>query len=257
MPSRVAFYSRVSTAEQHVEPQLHALRQYAGARGLEVAAEYVDHGVSGAKDRRPALDRLLADARRRRFDVLACTKLDRLARSVHPLTTLGRELEALGIDLVVLDQSIDTSTPAGRLLFHVLGSIAEFERDLIRERTRVGMRAAKRRGNRIGRPEVVVDQLALVQGIREGASVSVLARRLGVARGTVRRLVADEVAKRVVSEGERRSSRSRVLGLSRLPSERPAEVRRPAPDGNNRTLFSRGRPLTDTFAYREPPPVQV
>jgi DNA invertase Pin-like site-specific DNA recombinase len=194
---RIALYARVSTSEQHVEPQLHALRGYAEARGLEVATEYVDHGVSGAKDRRPALDRLLADARRRRFDVLACTKLDRLARSVHHLTSLGRELEALGIDLVVLDQSIDTSTPAGRLLFHVLGSIAEFERDLICERTAAGMRAAKRRGARIGRPEVAIDRLALVQGVRSGASVSALARQLGVSRPTIRKLVSVEVEKRV------------------------------------------------------------
>src|SRR5215472_15063781 len=163
MSRRFAIYARVSTADQHTEPQLHALRTYADARGLEIAAEYVDHGISGAKDRRPAMDRLLADARRRRFDVLACTKLDRLARSVHHLTSLGRELEALGIDLVVLDQAIDTSTPSGRLLFHVLGSIAEFERDLIRERTSAGMRAAKRRGARIGRPGVTVDRVVLVQ----------------------------------------------------------------------------------------------
>jgi DNA invertase Pin-like site-specific DNA recombinase len=189
---RVAIYARVSTSEQTVEPQLFALRQYTEARGLEIAAEYVDHGVSGAKDRRPALDRLLADARRRRFDVLACTKLDRLARSVHHLTSLGRELEALGIDLVVLDQAIDTSTPSGRLLFHVLGSIAEFERDLIRERTAAGMRAAKRRGARIGRPEAAVDRDALAQGISEGASVSELARRLGVSRPTARRLARVE-----------------------------------------------------------------
>jgi len=201
MPRRVAFYARVSTTEQHVEPQLHALRQYATARELDVGAEYVDHGVSGARDRRPGLDRLMADARRRRFDVLACTKLDRLARSVHHLTSLGRELQALGIDLVVLDQSIDTSTPAGRLLFHVLGSIAEFERDLIRERTAAGMRAAKRRGARIGRPEAAVDRVALVQGIRSGASVSELARRFGIARGTVRKLVAGEVAEKVFTRG--------------------------------------------------------
>jgi DNA invertase Pin-like site-specific DNA recombinase len=197
--TRAALYARVSTQEQHVEPQLHALRAYAEARGLEIAAEYVDQGVSGAKERRPALDRLLADAKRRHFDVLACTKLDRLARSVHHLTNLGRELEALGIDLVVLDQSIDTSTPSGRLLFHVLGSIAEFERDLIRERTAAGMRAARRRGAKIGRPEAAVDRLALVQGIREGACVSDLARRLGVSRPTVRKLVSAEVEKRVSS----------------------------------------------------------
>jgi len=198
---KIALYARVSTADQHTEPQLHALRGYAEARGLEVAGEYVDHGVSGARDRRPALDRLLADARRRRFDVLACTKLDRLARSVHHLTSLSRELEALGIDLVVLDQSIDTSTPAGRLLFHVLGSIAEFERDLIRERTAAGMRAAKRRGAKIGRPKVAFERAGLVQGIRAGVSVSELARRLSVSETTARRLVAAELAK-MVSAGD-------------------------------------------------------
>jgi DNA invertase Pin-like site-specific DNA recombinase len=145
----------------------------------------------------------MADARRRRFDVLACTKLDRLARSVHHLTSLGRELEALGIDLVVLDQAIDTSTPSGRLLFHVLGSIAEFERDLIRERTAAGMRAARRRGAKIGRPEASVDRVELVRGIRAGASVSELARRLGVSRPTARQLIASEVEKRVDSDGLR------------------------------------------------------
>jgi len=94
----------------------------------------------------------MADARRRRFDVLAITKLDRLARSVRHLTTLAAELEALGVGLVVLDQAIDTTTPAGRLLFNVLGSIAEFERDLIRERTTAGLAAARRRGATLGRP---------------------------------------------------------------------------------------------------------
>jgi DNA invertase Pin-like site-specific DNA recombinase len=209
---KIALYARVSTQEQHFEPQLLALRQYTEARGLKIAGEYVDRGVSGAKDRRAALDRLLADARRRHFDALACTKLDRLARSVHHLTTLVRELEALGIDLVVLDQSIDTSTPSGRLLFHVLGSIAEFERDLIRERTRVGMRAAKRRGAKIGRPKVVVDQVALAQGLREAMTTTELARRLGVARSTVRKLMGASMAKRVVSDRASPSSIARPEG---------------------------------------------
>jgi len=192
----IALYARVSTSDQHPEIQLHALRQYAAARGVE-AEEYVDTGVSGAKDRRPALDRLLADARRRRVSAVVVAKLDRLARSVRHLTTLAAELAALGVDLVVLDQSIDTGTPSGRLLFHVLGSIAEFERDLIRERTAAGMRAARRRGKRIGRPEIVIDRMTLLRGVREGATVSVLARRLGVSRGTVRKLLAGEVAERV------------------------------------------------------------
>jgi DNA invertase Pin-like site-specific DNA recombinase len=188
---RVALYARVSTQEQHVEPQLHALRSYAEARGLEVGGEYLDEGISGAEDRRPALDRLVADARRRMFDFIACVKLDRLARSVHHLTSLAREFQALGIDLVVLDQAIDTSTPAGRLLFHVLGSIAEFERDLIRERTVAGMTSAKRRGARIGRPRTRVSRSQLVAAAQAGGSLVEVARLLGISRATARRLLTE------------------------------------------------------------------
>ena len=184
---RIALYARVSTTDQHPEVQLHALREYARARGLELVEEFVDQGISGAKDKRPALDRLLKDAHRRRFDLVACVKLDRLARSVRHLTTLAAEFEALGIGLVVLDQAIDTTTPSGRLLFHVLGAIAEFERDLIRERTAAGMRAARRRGKRIGRPRAITGSatFALERGLAEGRSISSLARDLGVSRGTV------------------------------------------------------------------------
>ncbi len=188
---RVALYSRVSTTDQRPEVQLEPLRAYATARGLEVAGEYVDHGISGAKARRPALDRLLADARRRRFDVVACVKLDRLARSMRHLTALAGELEALGVDLVVLDQGIDTTTPTGRLLFNVLGAIAEFERDLIRERVTAGLRSAKRRGVRIGRPRALDAERSerLVDLFEEGASLRAISRALGVGNGTV----ADEV----------------------------------------------------------------
>ena len=187
MPKRVAIYCRVSTTEQHVDGQLHALRAYAEARGLEVAGEFIDHGISGAKDRRPSLDKLIADARKRRFDVLAMTKLDRLARSVRHLTTMAAELEALGVDLVVLDQSIDTSTASGRLLFNVLGAIGEFERDLIRDRTRAGLAAARRRGKRLGRPKAIrgSDCFTLEHRLREGASLSAIARELGVSVSTV------------------------------------------------------------------------
>jgi len=186
---RIALYARVSTTDQHPEVQLDALRAYSKARGFEIAQEYVDHGVSGAKNRRPALDRLLADARRRYFDVVACVKLDRLARSVRHLTLMAAEFDALGIDLVVLDQAIDTSTPTGRLLFHVLGSIAEFERDLIRERVSAGMQAAKRRGKRFGRERKIGEQGAadLRQLLAEGRSQRQIARDLGVGRATVAR----------------------------------------------------------------------
>lgn len=189
---RVALYARVSTTDQRPEVQLHALRSYAGARSLGVADEYVDHGVSGAKTRRPALDRLLADARRRRFDVLAVTKLDRLARSVRHLTTLAGELEALGVDLVVLDQAIDTTTPSGRLLFHTLAAVAEFERDLIRERVSAGMQAARRRGSRLGRPQALATEQIerLVRLHRLGHSQRAIAQALGVGKGTIAREVA-------------------------------------------------------------------
>ena len=157
---RGGIYARVSTADQRCEGQLEALRRYAEARGWDVT-EYVDHGVSGAKERRPALDALLAAARRREVAVVVVTKLDRLARSLHQLVTIARELAALGVDLVVLDQAIDTTTSSGRLLFHVLGAIAEFERDLIGDRVVAGLRRAQERGTRsgrpIGRPRRVVD----------------------------------------------------------------------------------------------------
>lgn len=186
---RVALYARVSTIEQRPDVQIEPLRIYAAARGFEVVGEYVDHGVSGSKTRRPALDRLLADARRRRFDAVACVKLDRLARSVHHLTAMGQELSALGVDLIVLDQAIDTTTPTGKLLFHVLGSIAEFERDLIRERTRAGLAAAKRRGARIGRPRAVRGPATyqLERLVERGLSVRAIARELGCSHATVAR----------------------------------------------------------------------
>lgn len=187
----VALYARVSTGDQTVDPQLDVLRDYAQRREMHVHAEYIDAGVSGSKDRRPELDRLLADARKRRFDAVAVVKLDRLARSVRHLTQLAAELEALGIDLVVLDQGIDTSTPSGRLLFNVLGSIAEFERDLIRERTRAGMAAARRRGKRLGRPRALDAQgVARARRLRaSGRPFREIAEVLGVGVATVKRSV--------------------------------------------------------------------
>ena len=169
-----------------------ALREYAGTRGLKIAGEYVDHGVSGAKVRRPGLDRMMADAGRRRFDVVACVKLDRLARSVAHLTSMAQDFEALGIDLVVLDQAIDTSTSTGKLLFHVLGAIAEFERSLIQERTRAGLAAARRRGQKLGRPRVPdARQKRRIQRLAaSGHSLREISERVGVSKSTVARTLA-------------------------------------------------------------------
>jgi len=149
--TRAALYARVSTTDQTPENQLAALRAFAAARGWQ-DVEHVDHGISGAKERRPALDAMMAAARKRKIDIIACVRLDRLARSTHHLLTMARELEALGVDLVATDQAVDTTTPAGRLLFTVLGAIAEFERDLIRDRVMAGLERARRRGTKSGRP---------------------------------------------------------------------------------------------------------
>jgi DNA invertase Pin-like site-specific DNA recombinase len=188
---RLAIYCRVSTGEQTVEPQLLALRQYAEARGFETVKEYADNGISGTKDRRPGLDQLLADARRRRFDAVAVVKLDRLARSVRHLVVLTGELEALGVDLVVLDQGLDTSTPSGRLLFHVLGAIAEFERDLIVERTKAGLEVARKKGKRFGRPPVT-DRRQRERILRlrtKGHSLRSIVELTGVSKTTVLRVL--------------------------------------------------------------------
>jgi DNA invertase Pin-like site-specific DNA recombinase len=186
---RVALYCRCSTSEQSVDPQLDALRRYAEARGLEISKEYLDVGVSGTRDRRTALNRLMKDARKRRFDAVACVKLDRLARSVRHLTSMAEEFESLGIDLIAVDQSLDTSTPSGRLLFHVLGAIAEFERDLIVDRTKAGVEAARRRGRHPGRPQAL-DQESRERAFRlrrAGKSYREIAELLSVGRSTVAR----------------------------------------------------------------------
>ena len=181
---RAAIYARVSTLDQEPENQLQELRRYVEARGW-TAVEYVDKGVSGAKDRRPALDQLLTDARRRRFDVLVCWRLDRLGRNLRHLVTLIDELMALGIGFVTLGEGIDTTTPAGRLQLHVLSAISQFERDRIAERVRAGLQRARTQGKRLGRPRASppVERLDAVSRLPlEGA-----ARALGVSRSTIRR----------------------------------------------------------------------
>ena len=152
---RAAIYARVSTLDQEPENQLAELRRYITARGW-TAVEYVDQGVSGAKDRRPALDRLVRDAKRRQFDVVACWRLDRLGRNLKHLITLLDDLQALGVAFVSLAEGIDATTPAGKLQLHILGAIAEFERERIRERVLAGLQRARTQGRRLGRPRARV-----------------------------------------------------------------------------------------------------
>lgn len=182
-PMKAAIYARVSTIDQNSEQQVTELRRYCAARGWMISREYVDQGVSGTRERRPALDDLLRDAKRRRFDVLVVWRLDRLGRNLRHLILMLADVQAVGVAFVSLSEGIDATTPAGRLQLHVLGAIAEFERDRIAERVRLGMARAKREGKRFGRPRAAVtdDDLAAVAGL----SVRDAAARLGVSKSFV------------------------------------------------------------------------
>jgi DNA invertase Pin-like site-specific DNA recombinase len=149
--SRAAIYVRVSTQEQTTDPQESELREYCERRGWSCAL-YRDHGQSGAKNDRPALNTMLGDLRRRKIDVVVVWALDRLARSLKQLLSIADECKSLGVDLVSLKQSLDTTGPAGRLTFQILGAVAEFERELLRERVKAGMAQARRTGKHVGRP---------------------------------------------------------------------------------------------------------
>jgi DNA invertase Pin-like site-specific DNA recombinase len=181
---RGAIYARVSTLDQEPENQLTELRRYVAARGW-TTAEYVDRGISGAKDRRPSLDRLLTDARRRRVDVVVCWRLDRLGRNLRHLIVLLEELQALGVAFVSLAEGIDATTPAGKLQMHILGAIAEFERARIAERVKAGLQRARAQGKHLGRPRKAPAAIVV-----PGGSVRAAARFWGVSKSTAARWIA-------------------------------------------------------------------
>jgi DNA invertase Pin-like site-specific DNA recombinase len=186
----VSLYARVSTKHgQDPETQLQQLREYASNRGLTVVAEYVDKGVSGAKDSRPKLDALMADARVGKFDGVLCWKFDRFARSTRHLVMALEEFQTLGIHFVSLREAIDTSTPMGRMVFTVLGAVAELERSLIVERVNAGLSRAKRQGKTLGRPRVIVDREKVTRLAKEGLSVRAIAGKMRLAKSTVHNLL--------------------------------------------------------------------
>ena len=189
MNTRVAIYARVSTTNhgQDVSMQTRELGQFADARGWQVAGEYIDAGVRGAKDSRPALNRLMADAHKRRFDVVCVWRFDRFARSVSHLLRALETFRALGIDFVSYSEQMDTSTPAGKMVFTVLGAVAELERSLIAERVRAGLRNARAKGKRLGRPHVAVDAVRIASLRAAGASWQTITRQLGISAGTAKR----------------------------------------------------------------------
>ena len=178
---RAAIYSRVSTTNgQNPEMQLRELREYCMRRGWVIVHEYVDIGISGTKEKRPELDRLVADAHRRKLDTVVVWRFDRFARSVSHLLRALENFKSLGIDFVSLSEQVDTSTPTGKMIFTVLGAVAELERSLIVERVRAGLRNAKAKGKRLGRPrkQVNTDKIALLRS--QGASWRAVGAELGV-----------------------------------------------------------------------------
>ncbi len=186
---KTAIYARVSTANngQSPEMQLRELREYIDRRDWKIAGEYVDTGISGAKEKRPELDRLMADAHRRRFDAIVVWKFDRFARSVSHLLRALETFKALGIEFVSLSEQVDTSTPTGRMIFTVLGAVAELERSLIAERVRAGLRNARAKGKKLGRPRTNVDAAKIARLRRTGASWAKISAQLGIGRGTAYR----------------------------------------------------------------------
>jgi DNA invertase Pin-like site-specific DNA recombinase len=184
---KAAIYCRVSTTEQNASMQVEELRAYCSRRQWEIAEEFIDAGVSGSKESRPALNRLLADAKRRKFDAVLVYRYDRFARSLRHLVNALAEFDALGIHFVSLHEGVDTSTPNGRLVFGIFASIAEFERELIRGRVRSGLAAARARGKRLGRPVVSVDTARITVLRSSGASWRAIGTEMGMCHETLRR----------------------------------------------------------------------
>ena len=196
-PRRAAIYLRTSTTAQHTDNQRLELERIAERRGWTITEVYEDFGVSGAKgrDKRPALDRMLKDANRRRFDIVMAWSIDRVGRSLTDLLGTIQHLEAVGVDLFLDQQNIDTTTPAGRLLFQITGAFAEFERSMIRSRVNLGLQRARAQGKRLGRrpvSEAVVDRIRVQ--LATGAGILKTAKALGVGTGTVHRVKREMTA---------------------------------------------------------------
>ena len=193
--TRAAIYARVSRNDQSIALQLDEASALVKGRGWELADTFHDEGISGTKTSRPALDRMLVDARRRRFDVLVVWRSDRLFRSLSEMIRTLEELAAWGVDFVSVREPFDTRSPTGKLLLHIVAAMAEFERAIIVERSIAGVAAARRRGVRIGRPRVDVDVTRARKMLRPGVSMQEVANALRVPRTTLARKLRGELAK--------------------------------------------------------------
>jgi DNA invertase Pin-like site-specific DNA recombinase len=196
MAVNAALYARVSTKDKGQDPelQLTELREFAAKRGWQVVGEFVDVGVSGSKDSRPQLDAMMRLAKGRKVDVIACWKLDRFGRSLRHLVDALEELKAVGCAFVSLRDNLDLTTPAGRMMFHVIGAMAEFERELIRERVRAGLAHARSKGRVGGRPKVRRERdpdAKLIRKMRDaGQSYGEIADELGRSKASVYRIAS-------------------------------------------------------------------
>jgi DNA invertase Pin-like site-specific DNA recombinase len=188
---KAAIYVRVSTPDQHVESQLYDLRELASRRGFEVVHEYEDRGVSGKKARRPGLDALMADGRRRKFSVVLVAAFDRIARSTKNFLQIVDELDSLGIEFISRREGVATGDAMGRLFVTIISAIAELERSLVVERVKSGMRRAKLEGRQIGRARLDVDRQQVVIDRRSGMSLTQVARKHAISRASVCRMVKE------------------------------------------------------------------
>src|ERR1700733_1285106 len=188
---RTALYAGVSTRDkgQDTNVQLRELREYCERRGWTIAHEYVDSGVSGAKESRPALNQLMTDAKRRKFDAVVVFKLDRFGRSLKHLVNSLAEFDAVGVAFVSMSDNLDLTTPQGRLMFNIIGAMAEFERSLISERTRAGIAYARSKGKRIGRPLSRVDEAKAIALRHGGLSVRKIASELQISVGKAHQVI--------------------------------------------------------------------
>ena len=184
---RVALYARVSTTDQSTESQLLDLRRYVSDRGWTIFKEYVDEGISGTKDSRPALDELMNDAKKRRFDVVLVWRFDRFARSTKHLILALEEFKNLGIDFISYQENIDTSSPLGQAIFTIISAVAQLERDIISERVKAGLRRARENGKQIGRPRCNLDLETIKQLREKGMTMAAIGKQFNSSAPTIYR----------------------------------------------------------------------
>ena len=185
--SKIALYARVSTTDQSTDSQLLDLRRYVSDRGWQLYQEYCDNGISGTTDSRPALDRLMADAKKRKFDVVLVWRFDRFARSTKHLILALETFKNLRIDFVSYQENIDTSSPLGEAIFTIVAAVGKLERDIIAERVKAGLRKARDQGTPLGRPMVQADDDQILRLHKEGLSSHEIAKALGVSSSTILR----------------------------------------------------------------------